>query len=494
MSMYYCKKSRRQFLIGAGKTMLALPLLPSLMPVEAFAQSTEAPRRLMMFWFDHNNLNLMWPQKSSAVTAVGTSGAKEVLLRNLGSTSAFSTVLNNARYESLKNADQLSIIRGLDASIVFGSSHGNFPLAQAMDRNSEGAYPTIDTVLEASKTLYPDSTPASVRKAIRVDLLGAGGLFYQKVGSSVQVVPGYNSTGLTKFYNEVFSGLTGGTTTPSDNTNQLKSNILNRVFGAYTDFKNSRRISADDKARLDQHMGYISDLQKSLSAAVPPSTPTCTKPNAPGSPVDPAVYNALYLDLLAQAFKCGLTKVGVMAFEGHDPQWIPGLSGLGTNVHDAMHGGVGNAKQQIAYEVWWRYFTNLIADRFLAPLDVQEANTGKTYIENMLTAMLCAGGLQDLGGDNAHMGLDNQQVLIGSMGGRLRSGRYTLMPLGNNKWEALNTPYNCFLLTLLQLMGIPQSEYAYATPDGKGFGYYGGFRADHPLKSRFYTPITEILT
>lgn len=491
--MYYCNKSRRQFLVGAGKTLLALPLLPSLLPAEAYAQSAVAPKRIMMFWFDHNNLNVMWPNKALATSAIGTSGSKEVLLRSLGSTSAFSTVLNNARYESLKNADQLTIIRGLDASIAYGSSHGNFPLAQAMDRNSEGGYPTIDTVFEQSKTLYPDSTPANVRKAIRVDLLGAGGLFYQKVGSNAQVIPGYdNYTGLKKFYNEVFSGLTGGTTVPADNTAQLKSNILNRVFGAYTEFKNGRRISADDKARLDQHMGYISDLQKSLAQAAP-VTNSCSKPTEPGAQVDPKVYNAVYLDLLALAFKCGLTKVGAMTFEGHDPQWIPGLSGLGTNVHDAMHGSVGNAMQRTAYEVWWKYFTNLIADRFLAPLDVMEGNTGRTYVQNMVTTMLCAGGLQDLGGDNGHNGMDNQQILIGNMGGALRSGNYVVMPT-RKPYTMTGMPYNCFLITLLKLMGVPPSEYAYATPNGQGFGYYGQFPADHPMKSRFYSPITEILT
>jgi Protein of unknown function (DUF1552). len=495
MSIYYCNKSRRQFLIGAGKTMLALPLLPSLMPIEAFAQSTVAPKRLMMFWFDHNNLNELWPAKNLATTSVGSGGVKEVLLRGIGNASTVSRVLNNPRYQSLMTNDQITMLRGLDTSVVFGSSHGNFPLAAAAGRNSEGNYPTIESVLEASKTLYPDGTSATVRKAIRVNLLGAGPLFYQKVGSTVQIVPGYDANGLRNFYNEVFSGLTGGTTAPADNTNQLKSNILNRVFGAYTDFKNGRRISADDKARLEQHMSYVSDLQKSLSAAIPAPVLACTKPNDPGTNVSAAQANALYMDLLAAAFKCGLTKVGTMAFEAQDPQWIAGLSGFGANVHDTMHGNVGTAKQLTAYDVWWKYFANLIADRFLAPLDVQEGNTGKTYVENMITSMLCAGGMQDAdGGDNAHMGLDSHQTLIGNMGGALRSGRLYTMPTQNNKWQSTAMPYNCFLLTLLQLMGIPQSEYASATPDGKGFGYYGDFLANHPQKARFYSPISEILT
>ncbi|CAE78633.1 DUF1552 domain-containing protein [Bdellovibrio bacteriovorus] len=484
MSMYYCKKTRRQFLVGSGKTLLALPLLPSLMPVEAFAQAATPPKRLMMFWFDHGNLNAMWPARSLATTAVGSSGSKEVLLRSLGSTSSFSSVLNNPLYDTLKNSDQLTIVRGLDASVRWGSAHGNFPVASAQDRNSEGGFPSIESVLESSKTLYPDSTPAYVRKAIRVGLLGAG-LFYQKVGSGVQVIPHYEDWTIRNFYNEVFGSLTAGTTAPADNTNELKSNILNRVFGAYTGFKNSRKISAEDKARLEQHMGYISDLQKSLGQVAP--TPTCSKPADPGSVSDPALCNRIYLDLLAVAFKCGLTKVGVMAFEGQDPQWIPGLSGLGTNVHDAMHGSAGNAIQKTAYEVWWRYFTNLIADRFLAPLNVEEGVTGRTYLENMVTAMLCAGGMQDLGGDNGHSGYDSQQVLIGNMGGALRSGRYVTMP-------SAGLPYNCFLITLLQLMGVPPSDYAFATPNGQGFGYYGEFPANHVLKGRFYQPISEILT
>jgi hypothetical protein len=126
MSMYYCKRTRRQFLVGAGKTLLALPMLPSLLPVEAFAQSAVSPKRMMMFWFDHGNLNLMWPAKSTRRRRLGPVVLKKFYCATLGSTSAFSTVLNNPRYESLKNADQLTIVRGLDASVPYGSAHGNF--------------------------------------------------------------------------------------------------------------------------------------------------------------------------------------------------------------------------------------------------------------------------------------------------------------------------------------------------------------------------------
>ncbi len=184
-----------------------------------------------------------------------------------------------------------------------------------------------------------------------------------------------------------------------------------------------------------------------------------------------------------------------MAFEAQDPQWIAGLNELGSNVHDAMHGTVGKANQIKAYQTWWTYMANQIAERVLAPLDTLEGNTGKTYIENMITGMLCAGGMQNANAndDNGHNGLDSQQVLIGNMGGGLRSGRYLVLPRAG-AWPYAHMPYNSFLLTLLQLMGVPPAEYAYATPDGKGFGYYGDFPSNSPLKSRWYTPLTEILT
>lgn len=497
MSIVYNRTTRRQFLVGTGNTLMALPLLPSLLPATAYAQSTEAPRRMMLFWFDHNNLSTLWPNRSVATTAVGSNGAREILLRNIGSTAMISPVFSNSRWESWKNSDQITMLRGFDTAQAYGPAHGNYTLASGAGRNSEGNHPTMDTVIEASRTVYPATTPIHVRRALRVSVMG-GSLFYQKVGSTVQQVPNYDSE-LIRFYNDVFSSLSNGTSAPADNTNQLKSNILNRVFGSFTSFKNNRRISADDRARLDQHMSMISDLQRSFASAQQPAPPSCTRPSAPQSGLlDMPTTHRLYFDLLAIAMRCNLTQFGVMAMDAHDPTWIPGLNfGSEGGVHNAMHGSQGSTaqergvNQQNAYQIWWTYYANQIAERFLAPLDVQEGNTGRTYLQNMLTGMLCVGGIHGIGGDGGHSGLDSQQILIGSMGGRLRSGRYYSMP-GNNSTG--NMAYNTFLITLMHLMGMPASEYAPTTPNNMGFGFYGDFSANHPLRSRFYGPITEILT
>ncbi len=117
-----------------------------------------------------------------------------------------------------------------------------------------------------------------------------------------------------------------------------------------------------------------------------------------------------------------------------------------------------------------------------------EGNTGRTYLQNMVTAIVPAGGVEDASAISGHGGWDLQQILIGNMGGALRSGSYYVYPESNGA----RVPANCFLITLMQLMGVPASEYAYATATGQGIGYYPG--GGSPFSARFYQPLTEILT
>ena len=80
MSIVYSRKTRRQFLVGSGQTLLALPFLPSLIPSYAHAQASVIPRRMMNFAFDHHNESEFWLNKSVATAGVGSIGMKEALL------------------------------------------------------------------------------------------------------------------------------------------------------------------------------------------------------------------------------------------------------------------------------------------------------------------------------------------------------------------------------------------------------------------------------
>lgn len=521
MSIYFCSKSRRQFLVGSGKAFLALPLLPSLFTEKAIAQQmTVPPRRMMLFHFEHDNINELWPRKSVATTPVGSLGFREIMLNQMGTVVSHSYPLANARYESLKNAGHLTYLRGFRQD-GWNGCHGDMYLsAVGSSRNSaDYGLPTADQVFENSATLYPQGTSLSVRKALRISM-GYENKHNHKVGSTMIRPPVYEGYQILDFYNDVFGSLTQGTTPVNDLTNQFKSNILNRVMGAYNSFSSNRRISSEDRQRVISHLDLISDLQNNYATLSQNMQQiTCTRPASPGNIGNlPVEVQRVYLNLLALAFRCGITKFGTFLFDSHDPQWIPNI-GI-TNLHEAIHGdqadpallanpalqGDPQSQEYItamnavvasraaiklrAYQNWWRYMCNSVADNFLAPLDQLEGDTGRTYLDNMITGFIATGGT--IGG---HSGFDSQQILIGSMGGRLRSGRYyNLIQDLNRDVGEQSYPYNSFMITLFQLMGIPPSEYAFATADGRGFGLYTGYDANYKFRNRFYSPLSEVLT
>ena len=366
------------------------------------------------------------------------------------------------------------------------------PNLSGMGGSKEDICPTFDTIIEDSPTVYPSTTSAAVTKAIRVDLDQSNWLSYRKIGTSLQPLAPYGRARTLNLYNDVFSSLTNGTVAPSDMTNKLKTNILNRVFQSFQSFKSSRKISSDDIARLDQHMGFLSDLQKSLNIALPPSA-LCAKPGAPIESSDPLIFNQVYLDLLAVAFKCGLTKLGVMKFESHHALWLPGLSlPQGTNLHAGIHGGTTAdlwANKRNAHTSYNKFIYNKVAERFLNSMNVLEGSTGRTYLDNMITAVLPKFGMEKADSYSGHRGVDTQAMLIGSMGGRLRSGRLYHFPEPSYRKRL---PHNALFVTLLDLMGVPRAEYAQYSNAGKGWGIYGS-TLQNPLAARYYEGLSEIM-
>jgi hypothetical protein len=479
-------------LVGTGSTLLALPLLPSLLPSVAQAQAAQSSTRMMNFIFNHHAESAYWPARSIATTSVGTIGVKERLLSGMGSSAStvISPFLSNPLYNTLLAQDQITLARGLTVQLSDGNGHvtramGGHTVDECGSTSTNPNHrSTFDYIVEKSPTVYP--TSAGLTKSIRIDLGGCW-TFVQREGTRSVNPNAYNydyeNTVLT-MYNAVFGSLTAGTTSPTDLTNQHKTNILNRVFPAFQSYRNSRKISADDKVRLDQHLGFISDMQNNLKGVTPAFT--CSKPSAPVVGTNMAV-NGLYVDLVVLAMKCGLTRFATLHFEYQDPTWLPGYTG-GSGFHGIMHGDKGLAAQHNAYESLQKFGYNLIADRFLTPLNVQEGNTGRTYADNMITTALSALGMQGPTETGNHNDDDLQHVIFGSMGGKLRAGRYYALPNTNSRY----LPHNTFVMTLLNLMGVPASEYSTnSSVAGQGFGYYSS--SSSPYGTRIYTPITEML-
>ena len=506
MGIVYNRKTRRQFLVGSGKTLLALPFLPSLFGSDALAQAAFQPsRRLMIMLLGHANPEEFWPRTSFATDSVnGSPYIKDKLLSSLATSTDISPLLGHSVYNQLRQQNQLTIVRGLRA--IKGTGHnlgalgGNVETASGAIIQGDNNWPTFDSLIENSPSVYPNTTPSNVTKAIRVNLDQVSS-FLQKTGSVAKYNSIYGYDGnkyysdikyytLPVLYADIFKGLTNGTATPIDSTNLVKTNILNRVHQSFSSFKSSRKISGDDLARLDQHLGFISDLQRSLNSL--PQSLSCNTPGTPLKSSDAAVYTPLYFELMALAFKCGLTKFGAIC-PGDGP--TPGLTlPQGVELHGALHGG--DPKYQSlkgpAYKSTYTYGYDMLASRFLAPLNELEGNTGRSYIDNMATVVLTQMSIESIAGGSGHDSTDCQQMLIGSMGGRMRSGKYLFFPPYVPHY--LNgLPHNALTTTLLELMGVPKSEYSLVSSGGKGYGFYDTPRSDNPFISRYYDPITELL-
>ncbi len=498
MSIGYCKKSRRQFLIGTGQTLLFVPLLPSLLPLEAFAQSQMAPRRMMNFLLQHHWKPSHWTNFENGLSNVGSIGVKERMLTAFGNSgSSLGQYLTDPIYSSLLQRNLITIARGFNHELSGGNGHvtrtmgGHVTDEAGSSSNNGNAQASYDYVIERSSSVNAGYT--NKLKVARVDLQGTWTFVNKDPGSTNSSNPNpYNYYNIGQFYNDLFSGLTGGTTTPQtgvDSTKVRKNNILNRIFPAFQSFKSNRKISKEDQLRLDQHLSYISDLQKQYAntTVILPPAMTCTKPNAPGAypnMINQKQVNELYIDMLALAFKCGLTQYGAMMFEWDGVEWLP--NSPGGRLHLLVHGDSGQQGSDMSVKAFQKFAYDNIAMRFLKNLDEMEGTTGKTYLENMVVSMNQHCGASDEASNGGpHPDYDVQQVMFGNMGGMLRSGRYYSVPR--------NLPSNTYFMTLLKLMGVPESEYIrYSNAGNRGFGYYANQNSS--LGARIFTPVTEMLT
>jgi len=510
MSIVYSKKSRRQFLVGTGQVTLTLPLLSSLLPKEAMAAASKPDPRMVFFTFGHAQPKDKWIDPNLAQTAVGSDGAKEALLNTLGK--QISPCMTNSVYASLLSKGAISVVRGFD-NMIWTVGHGSHAISGSSERVDVWnplPFPSIDTVFEASPTLYPSATTSNmVRKVVRCDN-GEQTYSYKFSGSEIVAVPGYGDP--VAMFDDLFSGIvSSGQPQTVDNSGVTKRNILNNVFASFQSVKNSRKISSADKIRLDEHMALITDLQKKYAASTItiPISNACVKPTRPVAKNyygDYLTQNKLYLSLLAMAIKCGLTKVGMINFAGHSEYGIPGMP-VGVGMHNSIfHNSEGkytDAQINDYYVTWMKWHMDTIASEYLAQLDVEESGTGRTYLDNMLSVVLAEGGTDV--GPGTHGNTDIQHIQFGTMGGFFKGNRLTYIPPKITNYYGNLLPYrmpvNSLLLTYLDAMKIPPSEYINIGKIGKGFGIYkGGSAGDQSTgdyekywSHRFYSNVSEII-
>ena len=298
--------SRRQFLVGTGGAMLALPLLPSLLPRNAEAQTLAAASAERYFahmttWHGvlqaqfYGSLLDLTPAQTLTYAGIGiranplpttVTNGKVVLSEILQASSANLT----PRMLSLMN-----VLNGLDLATGVGHNRGG-------TIGGDTANPSIDQVLAGSKAFYPNGAlqPAVVRNLVSLSKTSAGIVQTQETAESN-----------TKLFDRLFKT----TTTPTSSPTVLVDSV--REHAALV--KADARCSADCRTRLDDYLSMLAEVQGKVqqdvtSSFARPTVDTLAVEQTAGFyglPDNQVQCEKLWNDIIVAAFTAGITRTYV---------------------------------------------------------------------------------------------------------------------------------------------------------------------------------------
>jgi hypothetical protein len=200
------------------------------------------------------------------------------------------------------------------------------------------------------------------------------------------------------------------------------------------------RVSAEDKAKLEAHLGGIrkieQGLQNSANACKPLAMPAKYDARAMDKFPD---ASKLQMDLMLLAQICGMTRVSTFMFANADSwQYYPWL-GVNEEHHELSHAGDADTaaiEKLVKINVWH-------SEQFLYMIDAL-AKAQEVDGSSMLDSSLVLWG-NELGAGNTHTYKDIPWVIAGSAGGSLKTGRQI---------NYQNAPHNDLLVSLCNAMGL----------------------------------------
>lgn len=470
--------NRRQLLRGAGGFTLALPFLPSLLEPSARAAAALRPR---LFWMgtDHGGCwdSSFFPDTAMLTTQAAASAGHTVASGALTATTAtgrtaLSPVLTaSSTVLTPKLVGKMNVLRGLDVPWYIahntGLHLGNY--ARNDNNGDDGAAvtklgnrPTIDQIMAGSSAFYTASDLAATK--LKTMVINSGRALSwgfsnpaQGVASPVQNIQGVNSS------KQVFMSLFGGGTTVTN----PRQPVVDKILASYNSLRQSNaRLSAADKARLDAHIALLAQLQSSLGAQL-----SCTAPAPPTddaqnhdpthSKADAAKHGQLWADLVAAAFACGASRIGVFGWGD--------TSGFSDYVGTDWHHDVAHEWMMAQPQAWlaqsYQGFFEQVFLYLASKLDQIDDGAGGTLLDSTLLVWSQESGME------THEAYGVPIVTFGGAAGVLKTGLYCdyrkvgetaaaispQAPAGYKTYPGLL--YNQWLATALQAMGVPPSEF-----------------------------------
>ncbi len=210
----------------------------------------------------------------------------------------------------------------------------------------------------------------------------------------------------------------------------------------------NREVGAGDRARLDQYLDAVRDVERRIQMAEEQSgrdLPEVTQPS--GVPDTYEEHAKLMFDLQVLAYQTDLTRV-VTFMMGRE---LSGRTYAEIGVPDSHHPTSHHRDDPVLYEKIIKineFHTGLFA-WYLDKLDATPDGEG-SLLDNIL--MLYGAGMSD---SNQHDNRGLPLVLFGGGSGKLRGGRHIRYPEG--------TPVSNLHLTMLDKMGMPVEQLSNST-------------------------------
>ena len=196
------------------------------------------------------------------------------------------------------------------------------------------------------------------------------------------------------------------------------------------------RVSAADRARIEQHLEHVRELEQRVDAINPGAGGEGC--HVPAEPVDPEISDTGYsdeetraellVDLIALAFICDISRAGSLMFTSAQAGLhLQPFTGTDQTLHDIGHssddpGMPGQRLQQMTAAVAWhvKHYARLVSLLRAAP----DAD-GRTVLDNSALVLVFEGGhgFDPMGGGEVHS-TENMSALIAGRAGGLAPGRH----------------------------------------------------------------------
>jgi hypothetical protein len=460
---------RRHFLLGAGGAALAIPALSSLLGGNAAAGAPATNKNFVSWRISNGFYGQQWYPSATALAdlQVVAPNVRELALADIAG--PVSPILDagfdpfRSKSILMRHIDRLDFGDHNTSSGLWGWSNSGESLTGV---DVAALPPSIDQLI--AQKLGGGITPLNL--TVHWSTEGRSASF--SATQSGQVV---NEPGL--FPDQAFAVLFTNFDVDETVAARLRTQrltMVDRVMEHYGALRNHSRLSAADRAMLDQHIDHMYTIETQLANPI-----ECGPPDQPAAyQYVPESMNAAaqaQVDIAIAAMRCGLARV-VNFYLDPDTLLDEANHGVVGGHHGASHDSSQTAIDSILNAHRWTM--GYLFD-FLGKLDATPNIDGTTLLDDTLVLVNneignqsgASGGESPGDYDNNHIGIDMQVMLVGSCGATLRTG-YLLdyrTDFTRNRWsQYVGTAYNAVLVSCMIAMGLEPEDWEVGGAPGYG--------------------------